>query len=45
KSISGLESVDPAEVTTQISDLSTALEAAYSVTNRLSKLSIMDFLS
>ncbi len=45
KSISNLESVDPAEVTTQISDLSTALEAAYSVTNRLSKLSIMDFLS
>ncbi|MFA7306087.1 MAG: flagellar hook-associated family protein [Hyphomicrobium sp.] len=45
KSIGGLESVDPAEVTTQISDLSTALEAAYSVTNRLSKLSIMDFLS
>lgn len=45
KSIDGLESVDPAEVTTQISDLSTALEAAYSVTNRLSKLSIMDFLS
>jgi flagellar hook-associated protein 3 FlgL len=45
KSIDGLESVDPAEVTTQISDLSTALEAAYSVTNRLSNLSIMDFLS
>jgi len=45
KSINGLESVDTAEVTTQISDLSTALEAAYSVTNRLSKLSIMDFLS
>jgi flagellar hook-associated protein 3 FlgL len=45
RSIDGLESVDTAEVTTQISDLSTALEAAYSVTNRLSNLSIMDFLS
>lgn len=45
KSIDGLESVDTAEVTTQISDLSTALEAAYSVTNRLSNLSIMDYLS
>jgi flagellar hook-associated protein 3 FlgL len=44
KSIDGLESVDSAEVTTQISDLSTALEAAYAVTNRLSNLSIMDFL-
>ena len=45
KSIDGLESVDTAEVTTQISDLSTALEAAYSVTNRLNNLSIMDYLS
>jgi flagellar hook-associated protein 3 FlgL len=45
KSINGLESVDTAAVTTQISDLSTALEAAYSVTNRLSNLSLMDFLS
>jgi flagellar hook-associated protein 3 FlgL len=45
KSIDGLESVDSAEVTTQISDLSTALEAAYAVTNRLNNLSIMDFLS
>lgn len=45
KSIDGLESVDPAEVTTELSDLSTALEAAYSVTNRLSNLSIMDFLT
>lgn len=45
KSIGGLESVDPAEVTTKIADLSTSLEAAYSVTNRLSNLSIMDFIS
>ncbi|HVZ04398.1 flagellar hook-associated family protein [Hyphomicrobium sp.] len=45
KSIDGLESVDTAAITTQISDLSTALEAAYAVTNRLSNLSIMDYLT
>jgi flagellar hook-associated protein 3 FlgL len=45
KSIDGLESVDTAAVTTKISDLSTALEAAYAVTNRLSNLSIMDYLT
>lgn len=45
KSVDGLESVDTATITTQISDLSTALEAAYAVTNRLSNLSIMDYLT
>jgi flagellar hook-associated protein 3 FlgL len=45
KSIDSLESVDPTEVTTQISDLTTQLEAAYSVTNRLNNLSIMDYLT
>jgi flagellar hook-associated protein 3 FlgL len=45
KSIDGLEGVDSTSVLSQISDLSTALEAAYSVTNRLSNLSIMDYIS
>lgn len=45
KSIDNLEGVDSATVLSQISDLSTALEAAYTVTNRLSNLSIMDYLS
>ena len=45
KSIDNLESVDPAQVTTQISTLTTQLEAAYSVTNKLSNLSIMTYLT
>jgi flagellar hook-associated protein 3 FlgL len=45
KSIDNLESVDATEVTTQLSQLSTALEAAYSVTNRLNNLSIMNYLT
>jgi flagellar hook-associated protein 3 FlgL len=45
KSIDSLESVDPTVVTTQLTNLTTQLEAAYSVTNRLNNLSIMDFLS
>jgi len=45
KSIDGLEGVDSASVLSQISELSTALEAAYTVTNRLSNLSIMDYIS
>ena len=45
KSIDNLETVDPAAVTTQLSQISTALQAAYSITNQLNKLSIMDYLS
>jgi flagellar hook-associated protein 3 FlgL len=45
KSIDNLESVDPVVVTTQISTLTTQLEAAYSLTNRLNNLSLMDYLT
>jgi flagellar hook-associated protein 3 FlgL len=45
KSIGNLESVDPTTVTTQISTLTTQLEAAYSLTNRLNNLSLMDYLT
>jgi len=44
RSIGDLESVDPAEITTTISNLTTQLEAAYSITNRLNNLSLMNFL-
>lgn len=44
-SIDNLESVDPSEVATRISLLQTQLEAAYQVTNRLSNLSLMDYLT
>lgn len=44
-SIDGLESVDPNEVATRISLLSTQMEAAYSVTARLHELSLMNYLS
>jgi len=44
-SIGNLEQVDPAAVTTQLSDISTALQAAYSITNKINNLTIMDFLS
>lgn len=43
-SIDNLESVDPSEVATRISLLQTQLEAAYSVTSRLSNLSLMDYI-
>lgn len=45
KSIDNLEQVDPATVTTQLSDISTALQAAYSITNKLNNLTIMNYLS
>jgi flagellar hook-associated protein 3 FlgL len=45
KSIDNLENVDSTEVATQLSQLSTALEAAYSVTNRLNNLSLMNYLT
>lgn len=45
KSIDNLEQIDPATITTQLSDISTALQAAYSITNKLNKLTIMDYLS
>jgi flagellar hook-associated protein 3 FlgL len=45
KSIDNLENVDSTEVATQLSQLSTALEAAYSVTNRLHNLSLMNYLT
>jgi flagellar hook-associated protein 3 FlgL len=44
-SINGLETVDPTEVTTRITSLTTQLEAAYQVTNRLNNLSLMDYLT
>jgi flagellar hook-associated protein 3 FlgL len=45
KSIDNLETIDPAAVTTQLSQISTALQAAYSLTNQLNNLSIMDYLT
>jgi flagellar hook-associated protein 3 FlgL len=45
QSIDNLESVDPTEIATQISNLTTQLEAAYTLTNRLNNLSLMDFLT
>ncbi|MFA5957151.1 flagellar hook-associated family protein [Hyphomicrobium sp.] len=45
KSIDNLELIDPAAVTTQLTQISTALQAAYSLTNQLNNLSIIDFLS
>jgi flagellar hook-associated protein 3 FlgL len=45
KSIDNLELIDPAAVTTQLTQISTALQAAYSLTNQLNRLSIIDFLS
>jgi flagellar hook-associated protein 3 FlgL len=45
KSIDNLETIDPTAVTTQLSQISTALQAAYSITNQLNKLSIMNYLT
>jgi flagellar hook-associated protein 3 FlgL len=45
QSIDNLESVDPTEIATQISNLTTQLEAAYTLTNRLNNLSLMDYLT
>lgn len=45
KSIDNLEQIDPATVTTQLADISTALQAAYSITNKLNNLTIMDYLT
>ncbi len=45
KSVDNLETVDPAAVTTQLSQISTALQAAYSLTNQLNQLSIMNYLT
>jgi flagellar hook-associated protein 3 FlgL len=45
KSIDNLETVDPAAVTTQLSQISTALQAAYSLTNQINQLSIMNYLT
>ncbi|RUO98728.1 MAG: flagellar hook-associated family protein [Hyphomicrobium sp.] len=44
KSIHDLEQIDPAAVTTQLSQISTALQAAYSLTNQINKLSILDYI-
>jgi flagellar hook-associated protein 3 FlgL len=44
KSIDNLEQIDPAAVTTQLSQISTALQAAYSLTSKLNNLSILDYL-
>jgi flagellar hook-associated protein 3 FlgL len=44
KSINGLEQIDTAAVTTQLSQISTALQAAYSLTSQISKLSILDYI-
>jgi flagellar hook-associated protein 3 FlgL len=45
KAINNLETVDPAAVTTQLSQISTALQAAYSLTNQINKLSILDYIN
>ncbi|HML27333.1 MAG TPA: flagellar hook-associated family protein [Hyphomicrobium sp.] len=44
KSIDNLEQIDPAAVTTQLSQISTALQAAYSLTSQLNNLSILNYL-
>lgn len=43
--IGAMEEIDPAEVSTRISTLTTQLEAAYSLTARISQLSLVRFLS
>lgn len=43
-SLDNLEGVDPAEVSTRISALMTQLETAYTMTSRLNKLSLLDYL-
>jgi flagellar hook-associated protein 3 FlgL len=44
-SIDGLEQVDSASVLTQVTQLQTQLEAAYTITSQISKLSIMDYMT
>ncbi len=44
KSITDLEGVDPNEVATRLSTLTTQMEAAYSITRRIHDLSIIDYL-
>jgi flagellar hook-associated protein 3 FlgL len=44
-SIDGLEQVDSATVLTQVTQLQTQLEAAYTITSQISKLSIMDYIT
>jgi len=44
KSIDNLEQIDPAAVTTQLSQISTALQAAYQLTSQLNNLSILNYL-
>jgi flagellar hook-associated protein 3 FlgL len=45
KSVDNLEQIDPATVTTQLSQISTALQAAYSLTSQLNNLSILNYLT
>ena len=42
--LNDLESVDPAEVSVRITELSTQLQASYQVTAKLAKLSLVNFL-
>ncbi len=44
-SIGNLEQIDPATVTTQLTQISTALQAAYTLTSQLNSLSILDYLN
>jgi flagellar hook-associated protein 3 FlgL len=44
KSIDNLEQIDPAAVTTQLAQISTALQAAYSLTSQINNLSILDYI-
>lgn len=44
KSVAKLENVDPAEVAVRITTLSTQMEAAYALTARLSKMSLVNYL-
>jgi flagellar hook-associated protein 3 FlgL len=45
KSIDNFEQIDPAAVTTQLSQISTALQAAYTLTSQLNNLSILNYLT
>jgi flagellar hook-associated protein 3 FlgL len=44
KSIGEMEYVDPAEVSTRLSELLTQVESAYAITRRLHELSLLNYL-
>jgi len=42
--INGLESVDPYQASTQVTELQTQLETSYSLTSQLQKLSLVNYI-